>query len=567
METAVAMMWSMCGSITVPKMLAIKNQRLGILFRLLQIGAIVIICLMVFVSKSWNTQEVPVSNGGYVYAEDGSATAMQNSSVAHCNNVASYAYQYTSSIRYAPAECRLLPRGENFIKQGANLYIPTHIEDTYTTEVPLAQCSSLVCPSTMTKVQSSVQCLCEQKSEYFSKNPEQVEIILNHGFEVARVNAFGEKSSTPEKARSGINEGEDKNILTLITDSGDDKKRCLIGGKSAWTQVDSQNGIRGTLADWIRCGGSNLDIPAPNQVSGEACCATPPKVRIVGLSLQITIAYRNKYQSHVDGDPDHDGPVAYVRINALPIWNSMNSVQFTEIPHAGSPGSTYRYRYAYGVSVSMQATGTFYWFDLNALILTITSSLVLISIPGTIVQIIALYAAGRISKIYCAVAIETFSIVDRFGGLCARLLGYATNFNAIAKKVPGSDELILDTDTLDHRLREVLADQMQKGTDADGNTIDPILGEGEVKNMSAFLMNQLDPQGEAKVSLQEYLRACNSQEAIKMRDLAVFFDDQRQKTCLESVFGDVSQQIQDVQAELRQRSAGTSGSAKVHPDP
>merc|ERR1719401_53312 len=140
----------------------------------------------------------------------------------------------------------------------------------------------------------------------------------------------------------------------------------------------------------------------------------------------------------------------------------MNSVQFTQIPHAGSPDSTYRYRYAYGISISIQATGTFYWFDFNELIMTITSSLVLISLPGVIVQLIALYAAGRISRIYAAVAVEKFSIVNRFGGLCARLLGYASNFKAIAKQLDdGSYEM--NTATLDLKLREVLDDQLHEG--------------------------------------------------------------------------------------------------------
>lgn len=501
--------------ITIQKSLQINNPRLGILLLFLQVAVVVLVAIQIFLASAWNTVTQPVSFGLEMWTEAGNRSAVQNTQVKHCADPASFAYKYSNSLEYTPIDCRPLPRGEAFVKNGLNIFFPTHFwQETYVTEKPSSLCASLTCANGEVKTDDGLYCQCSTTFEYLVQNPEENLLFLNHGFAVDSLDAFGTKGRI--KSRS-ILEHDKHEILTVITKTGDRNTKCLIGGRSSWPQTFAQHSINGPLKDWIACGGQHLDSAAEDSKSGLPGETEAPTARLIGLSLVINLIYTN------DHSEDHEGIVCYVEIAALPVWNSMNTVAYTLLPTATDKTSIYRTRYAFGVSVSVQSSGTFQWFDFSALLLIFSSSVVLLSLPTKIIQFVALSLLGRASKIYSAIAVEEFKLVDRLHGVCARLLGSKASFEALTA---ASGRLTLQA--LENGLCEVL----QEGSSAGR------LEKKEIQDLSLFIMSQMDPSGNGSISLPEFLHACNSNDDVGLPDLAAFFDKDAKKSLLEGVFSD-----------------------------
>lgn len=538
------MLFGICDSISIPKALSIKNRRLGIIFRIMQICAVVLVIVQIVGAKSWNTRTKPVSYGVTIWTERGPDDKMKMSDVIHCSDVSKLFYQYSSTTWYNSSGCWAIAEGESFTKQGANIFFPTYVKDIYASEVSPSKCASLACPAPKVKINTGDICSCQEKQDWFVKNPEQRILYLNHGFQAPKVNPFGRRSSI--HSRSTVEE-MDLDIETIILEKADDlKSRCKLGGKDKWSTADAKRGINAPLEEWIKCGGLTLDSFAEDARSGLPGETLAPHVRLTGLSLGIELNYRNEHSE------DHSGPVCYLSVSALPLWNTQNAVAYSMLPTPTTVDSKYRYRYTYGVSVSVQASGSFAWFDFNALILVLTSSVVILSLPGTIMQMIAMYLVGRLSKVYSAIAVEKFSIVGRFHGLSARLMGHANNFLGITNQESGSIKFGITLEVLCQRMKEVLAQEKALG----------VLEDNEIEKMAKFLIQQMDTGGTGEISLQEYVAACNNNEAIKMTDLSTFFDDEAKINCFEWLLGDVTSGIE---GEIN-KSQGKSKVAPYAPD-
>merc|ERR1712032_1744077 len=156
---------------------------------------------------------------------------------------------------------------------------------------------------------------------------------------------------------------------------------------------------------------------------------------------------------------------------------------------------SYRTRYSYGVSVHVHASGSFHFFDYNAMLLVISSSIVFLSLPNTIMRFIALFFVGGLSRIYTSVACETFDLVKRLHCVCARLLGYKEWFHSLTEQ---KDKL--REEALKSNMIEVLQEEQNSG----------VLCEDEINMLSSYMFAQLDTDKKGAVELLEFLRACNS---------------------------------------------------------
>jgi len=514
----------LCNSITINKALSIKNQRLGLVFRILQIAAVVLVLIQIAVSRAWNSQTLPVSYGLEMWTTSGSVAAKTNSAVVHCNDSLALQYVYNENTTYGPTSCKRLPPGENYNKNGPSLFFPIFVMDTYVHGYdPMAPktCADVVCGPKQTKVETVDTCECQEKDDFFVKNPEENVLVINHGFAVNKVNMFGGKEKTVGRS---VMEDEENEILTIVTLKGDRDTKCQIGGRLEWPLSVSKQGIQGPLKDWMACGGVHLDDPVPTSRSWMKGETKAPVARILGLNMQISLIYTNSHNE------DFDGAVCYIEVIALPLWNSHTAIAFTQVPDLYNATSSFRNRYQFGISISLQSSGNFLWFDLNALILVITSSLVLLALPGTVVQFLATTCVGRVSTIYAAVATESFSIVESFHGLCARLLGHKMSYEALTA---GKGKSTLKQEALLDNLKEVMEEEITAGT----------LQDAELEKMAFFLMDQMDTAGNDCVGLQEFLHASNNNEAIKMTDLSSFFDDDFKPGIFEKIFSDVASGI------------------------
>jgi len=500
----------LCDSITIEKSLSIKNQRLGIVFRILQILAVALVIMQIAVSQAWNTTTIPVSYGLEMWTVAGPPAMADDMTVEHCSDPLKLKYVYNENTTYGPTSCKRLALAEAYNKNGPNIFFPIHVEDTYVDATP-GKCAGVVCAGKATKVETATTCECHEKDTYFVQNPEANILVINHGFAVDKVDMYGGKKK--DHGRS-VMEDEENELLTIVTMKGDRETKCTVGGRMEWPLAASKQGIQGPLKDWMACGGMALDDSVPTSKSHMKGEVGSPRARILGLNMQINLIYTNNHNE------DHEGAVCYIEVTALPLWNSHNAIAYSQVPTLYSAASSFRSRYQFGISVSLQASGSFNWFDLNALVLIITSSLVLLKLPGTIVQLLATKAVGRLSKIYTAVAVESFSIVDRFHGLAARLLGHKMSYEQLTKE--GKDKGGMKEETLLENLTEVLAEEKKSGT----------LQDAEIQTMSKFLMAQMDTAQRGHISLQEFLQARNNTEAIIMTDISSLFDDELKMSIL-----------------------------------
>lgn len=519
----------LCATVCLPKSLCIHNTHLGVLQRILQLGVVLAVSLNIFWAGAWNSETIPVAYGIELWGAPGSDEAVYNTAVRHCNDTASMVYTYSNAAGsvYKPTSCRPAPAAEAYKKNGVDMFFPTYFkEETYVTERP-GKCDTVTCAATETKTYRSYpnHCECTRTSSFFVQNAEENVLFLNHGFQVETLSPMGDRGLA--KSRSVLTH-EDYDIMTIITKKGDgrlqDRPKCKIGGRSAWPQNIAKTGITGPLKDWLACAETNLDDLAEDSKSGLPGETTAPPIRIIGLSIQINLFYT----TDLGKDEDHEGPVCYVEVIALPLWNSFNAMDYTLLPTAIDDTRSFRYRYGMGISVSVQARGSFKFFDYNALLLVITSSVVLLSVPGTIMGFIAMYAVGRLSKVYSALAVENFAIVDRFHCVCARLLGYKSSFNMLT-----NGTMMLSADDLDANLQDVLKSEIDSG----------VLNKEEIDKLSKFMYGEMDAGGDGHIALGEYLRACNNNEAVKISDLTTFFDGDAKQSMLECLLSDLNSKI------------------------
>merc|ERR1719252_68071 len=64
------------------------------------------------------------------------------------------------------------------------------------------------------------------------------------------------------------------------------------------------------------------------------------------------------------------------------------------------------------------------------------------------------------------------------------------------------------------------------------------LDEEEVKKLADVVLVGCDPEGNGTIEKQEYISAASRIEALRMEEVAEFFDHNRRKSFMEHIFGD-----------------------------
>merc|ERR1740121_3458138 len=93
---------------------------------------------------------------------------------------------------------------------------------------------------------------------------------------------------------------------------------CTVGGRSEFTQADTS--INGPLKDWLACAGLDLDLATSSTgatVSGNPAIG-PPRFRIAGAELLLSLTFLNRAASGHPGADKHDGVVCVIRVSASP---------------------------------------------------------------------------------------------------------------------------------------------------------------------------------------------------------------------------------------------------------
>eukprot|EP00440_Ansanella_granifera_P047907 gb/GFBE01051892.1/.p1 GENE.gb/GFBE01051892.1/~~gb/GFBE01051892.1/.p1 ORF type:complete len:644 (+),score=88.25 gb/GFBE01051892.1/:1-1932(+) len=524
-------------TLEIPRSLRIKNLRLGILYTLLTIGAVIWSSVSILIFRSYESFAVPSGNMFELWPRPGDRDRVANRDVPFCTDTASYNYNYSDLYTYEMSGCELLPYGETYSRTSTGLFFPTSIDDTYVWTFGAAECGPGREAESLCKEKhgellvdftsgAGVACQCLRHHSFFPLNPEEHFIYFTHGYEAGNMGVLGNqrmrgmsRASSNQFAQSGQawQDMDDDGMLTIFQD--DAGVECKLGTSSRYSPAEALNGIGAPIRDWLACAGATLEMQDKQVKSGHELENIIPHARVTGLELKIALEYKNTHPEK------HRGVVCYVKISAQQKWNAEHHLQYETIPEADKYESHYRARVSRGISIRLVAQGRLDFFDFNQLTTAVVNAFVIISMPATIVAFIALSCLGTHSRIYSAAQSSKMSIAGECRAAVARLMSAYASY----KTIPSAADGVLSQKDVDDLMQKILGPLITDGT----------LNSMEIAHLAAFTTaahSKTETSGQ--LDLESYLRLQAYDESVQLKDLAALFDHDRKLGYLENFFQD-----------------------------
>jgi hypothetical protein len=184
----------------------------------------------------------------------------------------------------------------------------------------------------------------------------------------------------------------------------------------------------------------------------------------------------------------------------------------------------------------------FAYYDQSALITAIVNSIVILQLPGQIILVIAVFGIGLLSEIYYAAQSQRLNISAQFHGAVARYMNSTSAFRQITGQ-SGKINHGMTFAELRKQMKAVFHADMKSESNPDGS-----LDQDEFEQMVRIIMFGMDrghhegnDNGDLQdgdISCDEYIRACGSNEVVRLRHITKFFDDERKRSCMEKLFDD-----------------------------
>ncbi|CAE8583712.1 unnamed protein product [Polarella glacialis] len=527
------------GTVWVPQYAVIRNSRLGILLWLLKLGAALWIVYSIVASRSWNNIAKPMSFATELWQKSGDPVFKNRDDVPHCNDLARYAYNYSSNYHYQPASCRKMPPGEDYARRpGLEILYPTFFQDQSTRAFATADCGAGGAAEAFCTGEGGVMevpgpglagCACTQSESYFAKNVESDGFFLSHGY---LVKGMGYSGSHGQRARSRLpfveetteddrsdrwQRKREEELLTII--KGTNGQDCQLQGRSRFYSQDAIDGIGGSLNEWLSCAGVTLDSQDERARSGHPGENMAPQARLTGMTLQLTLSYMNKHHGE-----NHNGIVCFLRVESRQHWNSDNLVRYGSLPDK-TGATSMRYSTRRGVSVVVQAEGAFSFFDSTSLNNAVVNAVVTFNLPDLIVALFAMSCLGVLSEIYSKTRCKEVEVKAQCQGSLTRMLVAAAVFKTFAASEKGvsSEQVFGLLDGIFRKHRE-----------------DGVLDQKEISVLASHMMAALDPNGDQFADFDEFVKFFVSSEVISVHDMAQMYDIDRRRPFLERLFHDSS---------------------------
>eukprot|EP00930_Biecheleria_cincta_P021509 TRINITY_DN15927_c0_g2_i1.p1 TRINITY_DN15927_c0_g2~~TRINITY_DN15927_c0_g2_i1.p1 ORF type:complete len:880 (-),score=121.30 TRINITY_DN15927_c0_g2_i1:227-2866(-) len=178
-----------------------------------------------------------------------------------------------------------------------------------------------------------------------------------------------------------------------------------------------------------------------------------------------------------------------------------------------------------GVSLrSVPAHGRMRVFDFSVLITVITSAIVLQTLPKQAITFLASWGLGALSKVYRRILQEPFSMVSQSVSSLLRIMSQEMLFNLVNRTKQG-----ISRADLIHSLQEALVFQAD------------LLDQQEIEHVADFVMESLAGANASKtatetVTLAQWCAAITECEPITMDLIAMIFDHDQPRQCLETFF-------------------------------
>eukprot|EP00931_Biecheleriopsis_adriatica_P052325 TRINITY_DN30426_c0_g1_i2.p1 TRINITY_DN30426_c0_g1~~TRINITY_DN30426_c0_g1_i2.p1 ORF type:complete len:832 (+),score=86.64 TRINITY_DN30426_c0_g1_i2:48-2498(+) len=505
-------------AVRVVKTLQIRNARLGLFLRLLQLSTLLYLYLIPSTSAPWNRVYQPQLHTFAMWFTEGGPTEASDS--RFCTDPQAYSYNWSSEFAYKPAGCKSMSLLERTRKMNSKEYfVTTFAQDTNSWSGVDATCNQKAEEKCMSEggryTVSGDECFCDRSEEYFSQNPAGTIVNLVHGYQVAYQDPFGAPVQVGERAPRTV----------FYSAAG---SQCSFGeGKESWSREDQASSISVSLHELLSCAGLDLDAESDairSNLEGEAGA---PTARLTGAKLRMEFMYENQNVHKESGDDI----LCKVMVHANPQWSSKQEVQHIEVPSPSSTGARYSItRHLYGIEIEASGGGRMAFFDLLSLTDAMAYTFVILHIPRYLVSFIALHLVGVLSQVYLAAAREVLSMQQKATAACARLASFEAGFRLLSGQIECKNGLgeKISTDRMYYILQYLFQ--------AEGHNHG--LNEAELHNMAQFVVSTIDSDSNGLVSMHDFVSACNHDEPMRLGLVGSFFNEHRKLSIMEQVFSE-----------------------------
>ena len=490
----------------------IRDWRLALLYYAL-LGLVTAYVVTSLVNgKSYIMTEVPTgvaSAWGKVGKEFYDLQKDWNTTSEQCTNTAAgtgkYMFNYSASYVYDNVKCGYFNADEMISKlpSGNVMFFATHAHQSLVarykaTEVVAADGTvTYTCPpgSMETNFGEAAQqvvdgrCTHVKENNYIIPGMEGSTMAFDHSYDTTSGEYSGTKPKTyVQKKDSDVNEYEfapgQSVQLTM-------KQWLELAGVDLDKPFDQQPGnFEGTLEGLTGGGGTGTALNSAGKY---------PYPRLSGVRLNILVRYFN-YDLHkkVHTEMGDDDVYAIVTVSPVLGWFSKgqeityrsNPTDLTDPIDAadGASEGYYQDMYKYGILFDIQQTGLVGALDPVFIILTLTSGLVLLGVAGTIVNLLAKFGLGDLSKTYKSFIQEECDIQLEAARYTAQSIVASRAFKVADKDGEGQ----LDFAELKGVVTSCFSDQFAS-TNSKSKLQKELFSDEEIHSMTLFLMRAADP--------------------------------------------------------------------------
>ena len=441
-----------------------------------------------------------------------------NTASEQCNNTAAgsatgtgkYMFNYSASYVYDNVKCGYFNAAEMISKlpSGNVMFFATHAHQSLVARYKATEVVAAGGGKTYTCLNTDMsgifgeaaqqvvdgRCTHLKENNYIIPGMEGSTMAFDHSYDTTSGEYSGTKPKTyVQKKDSDVNEYEfapgQSVQLTM-------KQWLELAGVDLDKPFDEQPGnFEGTL-EGLTGGGADYSGPPGTALNS---AGKYPYPRLSGVRLNILVRYFN-YDLHkkVHTEMGDDDVYAIVTVSPVLGWFSKgqeityrsNPTDLTDPIDAadGAPEGYYQDMYKYGILFDIQQTGLVGALDPVFIILTLTSGLVLLGVAGTIVNLLAKFGLGDLSKTYKSFIQEECDIQLEAARYTAQSIVASRAFKVADKDGEGQ----LDFAELKGVVTSCFSDQFAS-TNSKSKLQKELFSDEEIHSMTLFLMRAADP--------------------------------------------------------------------------
>jgi len=460
METSAWWLEYVFPDVRLPQSVEIRNRRLAVLYRLLQVCAACLFAGIIVVGDTYISIRKP---GGALtvrgeWGEDYQEQARQDLIQPMCTTPARYDYVYNDQWKYLGHSCKELdPFGYFGTKSSTRVFVPTSFREQKAYSRPPSSAFGVdpcaggePCASgwRFRNVTGMAVCECQEDRSFFALGVKALRLNLEHFYELSSSSGdLLSRQHSGSSCRFGHWVCEDKG-------TGDELKTVFVVVRgSERTKLDpvftSPEPIRISLGRLLDAAGVALDDFNTDTLSNRLRCGHPnanasacrydvldrPSLRITGIDIKVTLNYMNRrlFPSFPELE-GHKGPACIAEVRVQPKWVGNPIIDCARVRSMSNVESDCTRTWYQGVSVSFSVSGGFAYVDFMQLLVTVGSTLAYFALPFWIVYFLAMFCMGPISDFYYSGVVTTLSADSAFCRLVCQAMTASAYFQALANE-------------------------------------------------------------------------------------------------------------------------------------